>query len=212
MSNNNKSNLEKLIKTIEILRSPEGCPWDREQDHKSLKKYLLNESYELLDAIDTMDDRLLCEELGDVLLQVILHAQIAKESSKFDIEDVAKKINDKLIHRHPHVFSDTPVKDSAEVVENWEQIKSKEKPERQSALDGIPNNFPALMRADNISKKAVRVGFEWPDIDMLWDTLFSEIDEFKQAAASGNKDRIQDEIGDMLFTIVNIARWHKVDA
>jgi tetrapyrrole methylase family protein/MazG family protein len=209
-SQNGYSNLKNLIQTVEKLRSPEGCPWDREQNHKSLRKYLLNESYELLDAIDDLDYKLMCEELGDVLLQVVLHAQIAKESEEFDIEDVAKKINEKLIRRHPHVFANTIVKDADEVVYNWEQIKCQEKPERVSILDGIPASSPALLRAEAISKKAVSAGFEWPDITMLWDTFYSEIEEFKQAAAEKDIDKMSGELGDILFTLVNIARWHKI--
>ncbi|MEW5821265.1 MAG: nucleoside triphosphate pyrophosphohydrolase [Cyanobacteriota bacterium] len=204
-------NLEDFIDAISTLRGPDGCPWDREQDHKTLKKYLLNESYELIDAIDSGQPDEICEELGDVLLQVILHSQIASEKGQFDIEDVARQIKEKIIHRHPHVFGDKTVKNADEVVVNWEAIKNKEKTERDSALDGVPRSAPALMRAEQLSKKAVAVGFEWPDIEMLWDTFYSEIDEFKQAINSRNKDRIKDEMGDMLFCIVNLARWYKID-
>lgn len=204
-------NLAEFIDAIARLRAPGGCPWDREQDHKSLKKYLLNEAYELIDAIDSDEPDEICEELGDVLLQVILHAQIASENNLFDIEDVSSKIRDKIIHRHPHVFADVHVNNSKEVVANWEAIKHQEKPDRTSALDGVPNSAPALMRAENISKKAVAVGFEWPDINMLWDTFYSEIDEFKQAIDSDDKDKIRGEMGDILFSLVNIARWYKVD-
>ncbi|MGD9581848.1 MAG: nucleoside triphosphate pyrophosphohydrolase, partial [Vampirovibrionia bacterium] len=173
--------------------------------------YLLNESYELLDAIDGEDKDDICEELGDVLLQVVLHAQIASENGDFDIEKVAQVVRDKIIHRHPHVFADTKVANTDEVLYNWEQIKNKEKPERESALDGIPNSAPALMRAEMISKKAVAVGFEWPNEDMLWDTFYSEIDEFKEAKDNNNKDNMENELGDLLFCIVNLARWNKID-
>jgi tetrapyrrole methylase family protein/MazG family protein len=213
MNNNNNdfANLIQLVDIVAELRGPNGCPWDKEQDHKSLKKYLLNESYELIDAIDNNDTHEICEELGDVLLQVILHAQIASETSKFNIEDVAKEINDKLISRHPHVFADTKVKNSSEVVDNWEKIKNKQKPERTSILDGVPKSAPALIAAESLSKKAVSVGFEWPDENMLWDTFYSEIDEFKQAVSSKEKPRLVDEMGDILFCIVNVARWHNID-
>lgn len=210
-NNSNYPDLERLVSVIAKLRSPEGCPWDREQNHKSLKKYLLNESYELIDAIDKDDPEEMCEELGDVLLQVILHAQIASESGFFTIEDVAKKLSDKLIHRHPHVFADTKVKDSKEVVFNWEKIKSEEKPERSSVLDSVPKAAPALMRAEMISKKAVSVGFEWPTEEMLWETFYSEIQEFKEAIKSNNKEKINLEMGDILFSLVNMARWHKIN-
>jgi tetrapyrrole methylase family protein / MazG family protein len=209
-SDKSVSNLQKFVDIIAVLRGPNGCPWDKEQTHRSLKKYLLNETYELLDAIDSSDPEHICEELGDVMLQVLLHAQIASEKNQFNIEDVAKKICEKLINRHPHVFGDVEVNNSGEVVVNWEKIKLNEKPERKSTLDGIPKYLPALISAEQISKKAVSVGFEWPNIDMLWDTLYSEIDEFKQAAASKEKDSMSDEIGDLLFCIVNLARWHKI--
>ena len=203
-------NLKSFIEAIATLRGPNGCPWDKEQDHKSLKKYLLNESYELLDAIDNEDKDEICEELGDVLLQVILHSQIATENGHFDIEKVAEVVRDKIIHRHPHVFADTKVADSDEVVYNWEQIKSKEKPERKSVLDGVPKSSPALMQAEMLSKKAVSVGFEWPNEDMLWDTFYSEITEFKEAKEEKDKDHMENELGDILFCLVNIARWHKI--
>lgn len=204
-------NLKSFIDAIATLRGPNGCPWDKEQDHKSLKKYLLNESYELLDAIDSEDKDEICEELGDVLLQVILHSQIGSENGHFDIEKVAQVVRDKIIHRHPHVFADTIVANSDEVVYNWEQIKSKEKPERESVLDGVPKSAPALMQAEMLSKKAVSIGFEWPNENMLWDTFYSEIAEFKEAKEENNKYNMENELGDMLFCIVNIARWHKID-
>ena len=210
-SNKPLKNLEKFVDAIAKLRGPGGCPWDKEQDHKTLKKYLLNESYELLDAIDSEDPEEICEELGDVLLQVVLHSQIASENGHFDIEKVAKKITDKIIRRHPHVFADTKVNNSKEVIYNWEQIKNKEKPERTSVLDGVPDSAPALWRAEMLSKKAVAVGFEWPDLDMLWDTFNSEIDEFKQAENIKDKEKMTEELGDMLFCIVNIARWYKIN-
>ena len=165
---NSYPNLHKLIETVARLRGPDGCPWDKEQDHKTLKKYLLNESYELFDAIDSGNKEHISEELGDVLLQVILHSQIASENNSFNIDDVAKKINEKIISRHPHVFGDVKVKNSNEVVYNWEQIKNIEKPERKLVLDGIPKSLPSLIRAEMISRKAISVGFEWPTEDMLW--------------------------------------------
>lgn len=204
-------NIKNLIDAVETLRGPNGCPWDKEQNHKSLKRYLLNEAYELLDAIDENNYEHICEELGDVLLQVVLHSQIASESKRFNIDDVAKVITDKLIRRHPHVFGDAKVKDSKEVIQNWEAIKSTEKPERTSVLDSIPNAAPALSRAEMISKKAVSVGFEWPEVSMLWDTFYSEIEEFKEVVTTNNPDRLTEEMGDMLFCLVNLSRWYKIN-
>ena len=211
MNSKDLKNLKQLIETIAILRSPEGCPWDREQTHKSLRENLLQETYEALDAIDKGNDDNLKEELGDVLLQVVLHSQIASEDNKFTIEDVAKSITDKLIRRHPHVFSDTKVKNAEEVMVNWEKLKRKEKPERKSALSGIAETMPALLVAQELSKKAVKSGFEWPDEKSLWDCFESEIKEFIAEIAQNNQQLMEDEFGDILFSLVNVARWHKID-
>lgn len=205
------NNFNKLVETIEILRSPQGCPWDREQNHKSLRENLLQETYEALDAIDRENDKDLKEELGDVLLQVVLHSQIASEENKFDIEDVAKTITEKLIRRHPHVFSNTKVNNSDEVMVNWEKLKRKEKPERKSVLSGIASTLPALMTAQELSKKAVKAGFEWQNVESLWDCFDSEIEEFKHETVESNKERMEDEFGDILFALVNVARWYKID-
>lgn len=201
-------NLEKLIKTIEILRSPDGCQWDREQTHKTLRKNMLEEAYEAVDAIDDGDAKHLKEELGDVLLQVVLHSQIASENGEFSIDDVADGINKKLIHRHPHVFGDVKVKSTADILKNWEELKKEEKPHRTSLMDGISKAQSALMSALKISQKAVKAGFEWPNEKMLYECLFSEIEEFKNAK---NQDEKEDELGDILFAAVNLARWNKVD-
>ena len=202
-------NLEALIETIRILRSPGGCQWDREQTHATLKKNMLEEAYEAVDAIDDNDAKHLKEELGDVLLQVILHSQIASEYGEFTLEDVAEGINKKLIHRHPHVFGDVKVKSTAEILDNWEVLKKEEKPHRTSIMDGISKAQSALMSAAKISKKAVKVGFEWPDEKSLYDCFLSEIEEFKNAKTQDEKE---DEFGDILFAAVNIARWNKIDA
>lgn len=205
----NYPNLEELIKTISILRSENGCQWDREQTHASLKRNMLEEAYEAVDAIDNNDPKHLQEELGDVLLQVVLHAQIAKESNTFDIEDIAKRINDKLINRHPHVFGDVKVNGTNEILENWEKIKKQEKPHRTSIMDGVSKSQAALMSAQKISKKAISVGFEWPNEESLWECVYSELDEFKEAETFEDKE---DELGDILFAAVNLARWNKIDA
>ena len=205
-------NLEELIKVLEVLRSEIGCQWDREQTHSSLRPNMLEEAYEAVDAIDNGDMKHLKEELGDVLLQVVLHAQIASESKAFDIDDVAKGIKDKLIHRHPHVFSDVKVNSTQEIVDNWEKLKNKEKSHRTSIMDGISNSQASLMSAQKISKKAVNVGFEWDCEKTLYDCVYSEIDEFKEATQGDDREHIEEEMGDILFSIVNLARWNKIDA
>ena len=205
----NYPNLERLIEIISILRSENGCKWDREQTHESLKKNMLEEAYEAVDAINDNDDKHLQEELGDVLLQVVLHAQIAKEENSFNIEDVAKGISDKLIHRHPHVFGNTKVNSTEEILDNWERLKKEEKPHRKSIMDGISRAQSALMSAQKISKKAVNVGFEWPDEKTLYECVFSEIEEFSKAKTTQEKE---EELGDILFAVVNLARWNKIDA
>jgi len=207
--------------TIAHLRSPEGCPWDREQTHRSLRPYLLEESYEVLEALDTGDPAALAEELGDLLLQIVLHTQIAIDQGEFKMEDVVTHINQKLRRRHPHVFGDVRVDGVAEVALNWETIKRAEKanqnhrgPEEaiaqpSSALDGVPRGMPALAEALAISKKAVRVGFEWPNIEGVLDKLIEEAHEIAEAAT---EEQLESEIGDLLFSAVNLARWRNVDA
>ncbi len=207
--NMNYPNLEKLIEIISILRSENGCKWDREQTHATLKRNMLEEAYEAVEAIDENNIEHLKEELGDVLLQVVLHSQIAKEYNEFTIEDVAKQISDKLIHRHPHVFGNIKVQSTDEILDNWEKLKKEEKPERTSIMDGITKGQSALMSAQKISKKAVKVGFEWPDENSLYDCVISEIKEFQEAKTQENKE---EELGDILFAIVNLARWNKIEA
>lgn len=206
------SNLDELIKTVDILRSENGCQWDREQTHATLKPNMLEEAYEAVDAIDNNDMKHLKEELGDVLLQVVLHSQIAKEEGAFTIEDVAKELNEKLIRRHPHVFGDTQVNSTQDILDNWDKIKKQEKTHRTSIMDGISRSQAALMSAQKISKKAVKVGFEWPNEKTLYECVFSEIQEFQEACNENDKDHIEEEMGDILFAIVNLARWNKLDA
>jgi len=205
-------NLEKLVDIIAILRSENGCPWDREQTHKSLRPNMLEEAYEAVDAIDDGDTANLREELGDVLLQVVLHAQIAKDDGEFDIEDVARELSEKLIHRHPHVFGNTHVDSANDVVVNWDKLKQEEKTYRKSILDGISKSQSALMSAQKISKKVVKVGFEWENVESLKDCIKSEYKEFEEAVASGDKEKMEDEMGDIFFATVNLARWYKIDA
>ncbi|HEX8550134.1 MAG TPA: nucleoside triphosphate pyrophosphohydrolase [Abditibacteriaceae bacterium] len=206
---------EQLHGIIARLRAPDGCPWDREQTHETLRAHLLEEAYETLDAIDRKHDADLCEELGDLLMQPLMHADIAKEEKRFDIVDVLNGISEKLIRRHPHVFGETVVADSGEVLRNWDAIKKQEKAERgvkeTSVLDGVPDVLPSLTRALKISKKAAKVGFEWPDITGVLDKLREETAEIEVEIAAGDDARLAEELGDLLFTAVNIARWRKID-
>lgn len=211
------SNLQKLVDILEKLRSEVGCPWDREQTHSTLKRNLIEESYELIEAIENSDKENMKEELGDVLLQVVFHSQIAKENNDFTIEDVAGCICEKLVRRHPHVFGDEDIKTADDVVDRWDEIKKLEKAknssdEPKSALSGVIKSQPALMVAQQISKKAVKTGFEWPDYQTLKECFFSEIEEFHDELEIGNQDAMEDELGDMFFALVNIARWNKIDA
>ena len=201
--------LEELIKTVAILRSENGCKWDREQTHASLRPNMLEEAYEAVDAINSGDIKNLREELGDVLLQVVLHAQIAKDNNEFDIEDVAHDINQKLIERHPHVFSDVKVDSVQDILDNWDKIKKKQKPNRKSVLDGISKAQSALMSAQKISKRAVKVGFEWQNLEQLHECILSEFDEFNRAQTPEERE---EEFGDILFALVNLARWKGLDA
>ncbi len=205
-------NLEELIAVIAKLRAPDGCPWDREQTHSSLRPNMLEEAYEAVDAIDDNDMAHLREELGDVLLQVVLHSQIASENGDFTIEDVAKELKEKLIHRHPHVFGSAKIGTAEDVKDAWDKLKAEEKTERKSAMDGISRCQAALISAQKISKKAVKTGFEWPSEESLYECIMSEFDEFKQAKAEGDKVHMEEEFGDILFATVNLARWNKIDA
>lgn len=205
-------NLEELIEVIRKLRAPDGCPWDRKQTHESLRPNMLEEAYEAVDAIDDNDMAHLREELGDVLLQVLLHSQIASENNEFNIDNVAKELKDKLIHRHPHVFGDIKIDNADEVLAVWEKRKAEENSHRKSAMDGISRSQSALISAQKISKKAVKTGFEWPNEESLYECIMSEFNEFKEAVQEGDKIHMEEEFGDILFATVNLARWNKIDA
>jgi len=201
-----------LVHIVDRLLGPGGCPWDIEQTHVTLKKYLIEEAYEVLDAIDSGDVAKLKEELGDLLLQPLMHSQIEARDSDWGIDQVAQLITEKLVRRHPHVFGDLSVADADEVLRNWDQIKRQEKgAERKSVLTGIPKGMASLLRAHEVSKRAARAGFEWQDIEGVFDKLREEEEETRQAIAKGDLAEIESEIGDLLFTVVNIARWAKVE-
>jgi tetrapyrrole methylase family protein / MazG family protein len=196
---------------ISILRGENGCPWDRKQTHQSLKPFLIEETYEALDAIESGDPGHIKEELGDILLQIYLHAEIAREQGRFTIDDVARSIIDKIILRHPHVFDTDQVKDADQVVERWEQIKKKEKPHRESILDGVPKHLPALLKAYRIQQKVSRVGFDWERIGDVAAKLDEEVGEFKSALSSDDREKITEEAGDILFSIANLLRFIQIN-
>lgn len=202
--------IKELIEVMETLRSETGCPWDKEQNHISLKPYLIEEAYEVIDAIDKSDDEELKEELGDLLLQIIFHARIAAEEGRFDIYDVAATIVRKLKRRHPHVFGDTKVSGTDEVLSNWESIKKSEG--KKSVLEGLPASLPSLLKARRIQEKVSRVGFDWPDVKGALEKVYEEIEELKRCIERGDKNEIEEEIGDILFSIVNVGRLLKIDA
>jgi tetrapyrrole methylase family protein/MazG family protein len=204
-----------LLHVMAHLRNPDGgCPWDREQTPETLRRYLLEETYEVLDAIGGGDPLAYADELGDLLLQVVFHAQLARERGEFTMRDILRSIVSKLVRRHPHVFGDVVAKDAADVLFNWAAIKKVEKgaEERTSILDGVPRSMPSLMRAQEISRRAAKAGFEWESIDGVFAKLDEEIQELRDAIASDNADEIEAELGDLLFTAVNLARFRKVDA
>jgi tetrapyrrole methylase family protein / MazG family protein len=213
---------DKLVAVMVRLRAPGGCPWDREQTHATLRTYLIEEAYEVLDALDSADDAKFTEELGDLLLQVLFHAQIAREQNRFSITDVIREIHDKMVRRHPHVFGTTSAKTAADVLRNWEIIKKEERAKSgansraisaESYLDGVPRTLPAVLEALQLTRKAARIGFDWPNIDGIFAKLAEETHELRQALAHSEKDtsHIESELGDLLFVAVNLARFLHVD-
>jgi tetrapyrrole methylase family protein / MazG family protein len=205
---------ETLRRVIAALRGPNGCPWDRKQTHESLKRYLLEEAYELFEAIDENDDEHMIEELGDVLLQVMLHAQIGEDEGMFSIDDVIRGITEKMIRRHPHVFGDITVENAEQVVENWQRIKEKEKKDRPaSLLDDVPKSLPNILKAYEFQKKAAKVGFDWDDVQPMWEKVEEEIAEFKREALEEEnaRSRLISEFGDILFALINIARYYDIN-
>ena len=204
------TSFDKLVEVMKKLHAPGGCPWDREQTHESLKPYLLEETYEALEAIDSGSDEHLQEELGDVLMQVVFHAEIADREGRFTINDVIEGIVEKLVRRHPHVFGDVTVDSSDEVVVNWEEIKRREKREKKSGgsvLDGLPQSLPALIKARRIQEKVSRVGFDWERTEEVMLKVDEELQELKEASQTQDKAAIEEELGDLLFAIANLARF-----
>jgi tetrapyrrole methylase family protein/MazG family protein len=193
---------------ITRLRAPDGCPWDREQTHASLRGNLLSECYEVLKALDEGDADKLCEELGDLLLQIVLHAQIAKDEGEFEIGDVIRGISEKIVRRHPHVFGAATAKDAGEVMHNWEELKKGERESGASMLEGVPPAMPALGYAYEVQRRAARVGFDWEDTAGVLDKLAEEVREYLEAGSPGARER---EFGDLLFTLVNLARREGTD-
>lgn len=201
--------LQDIIKT---LREPGGCPWDIAQTHESIRRNLIEETYEVIEAIDMEDYDLLCEELGDLLMQVVFHARMAEEAGEFSMQDVIDGVTDKLVRRHPHVFGDVQASDAGSALISWEAVKKQEKKERKSMLDGVPKDLPALMAAQKLQGKAAKAGFDWDAPEPVWAKVHEELTELKEAVAEGDAGHIAEELGDVLFTIVNLARFLKADS
>ncbi len=199
--------LDELIKIMSALRGEKGCPWDKEQTMESLKPFIVEEAYEVLEAIDEKNPEDVKEELGDLLFQIVFQCQIAKEKGDFDMADVIEKIGRKMIARHPHVFGEADYKTSAEVLVHWEAQKKREGKQRESLLEGVPKTLPSLLRAHRLQDRAARVGFDWDKIGDVMKKLDEEIGEFKEAMEKKNEDAIEEELGDVLFMLVNISRF-----
>jgi MazG family protein len=210
---------EKLVEVMARLRAPGGCPWDREQTHATLRTYLIEEAYEVLEALDGADDVKFAEELGDLLLQVVFHAQMADEEGRFTIVDVIREIYEKMIRRHPHVFGEKRAKDAAEVLRNWEIIKKEEKLAKgaeeeeaaESVLNGVPRSLPALLEGYQLTRKAARIGFDWENVGGIFEKLQEETEELRQVLEKRGGKEIEGEVGDILFAAVNLARFLKID-
>jgi MazG family protein len=217
---------EKLVAVQARLRAPNGCPWDREQTHQSLRTYLIEEAYEVLEALESGDDAKFAEEMGDLLLQIVFHSQIAREEGRFTVAEVIREIHDKMIRRHPHVFGETRAKDSAEVLRNWEQIKAEERragakknnsklvagdAKEVSLLDGVSRALPATLEGFQLTRKASRIGFDWEEVGGVFEKLLEETEELKKASKEQNQLRTEEELGDVLFAAVNLSRFLKID-
>lgn len=209
-----KYSIEEFLEVMKILREPGGCPWDIEQTHKSIRRDLLEEAYETADAIDTDDSAALCEELGDLLLQVVFHSDIARRNGEFTFDEVVDGITKKLILRHPHVFGDVKADTSAEVLDNWDKIKRVEKHQESytDTLESVPRAFPALLRAAKVQKRAAKAGFDWDEVNGAFSKIPEETAELKEAIESGVRTDIDEEFGDLLFALVNVSRFIGTDA
>ena len=217
---------EKLVAVQKRLRAPQGCPWDREQTHATLRPYLIEEAYEVIDALDSGDDAKFAEEMGDLLLQVVFHSEIAREQERFSVADVVQEIHDKMVRRHPHVFGKVRAKNSAEVLQNWERIKARERLDKDtspengasksqqkpaSLLDGVSRGLPAMLQGLQLTRKAARAGFDWQDADGIFEKLREEMAEVRHALAEKDSKKAEEELGDLLFAAVNLARFVQVD-
>jgi len=217
---------EKLVGVQARLRAPNGCPWDREQTHQSLRTYLIEEAYEVLEALESGNDDKFVEEMGDLLLQIVFHSQIAGEEGRFTVAEVIREIHDKMIRRHPHVFGKTRARDSAEVLRNWEQIKAEERrasgkksdsngggktPKETSLLDGVSHALPATLEGFQLTRKASRIGFDWDDAGGIFEKMQEESEELKRALGEQDQPKIEEELGDLLFAAVNLSRFLKID-
>ena len=208
-----KYSIDDLVQIIRLLRGEGGCPWDMQQTHQSIRNNVIEEAYEVADAVDTDDTAALCEELGDLMMQVVFHARMAEESGDFNLDDVADGVCQKLVHRHPHVFGTVQADTVGQVLDNWDAIKMEEKNQQTytDTLTSVPRAFPGIMRAAKVQKRAAKVGFDWADSEGAWDKLNEEIAEVRSAEQSGDADAIAEEMGDLLFSVVNVTRFLKVD-
>ena len=206
--------LRDFIALIDYLRSPKGCPWDREQTHESIRRNVLEEAYEVCEAIDEGSPEHLCEELGDLLMQVIFHASMAKDEGAFDMDAIADMACKKLVHRHPHVFGEVAADTPEKVLENWDAIKRADRGQQSvaSAMDGVPRGLPGLMRSQKIQDKAAKQGFDWPDVSGAMDKLREEVGELQEGIDASDVENIKEELGDVLFSAVNVARFYKLDS
>ena len=209
-----KYDINDLLEIMRSLRAPGGCPWDAEQTHESIRKNLIEETYEVVEAIDKKDSGMLLEELGDLLMQVVFHTQIEEEKGSFNFDDVADGVCKKLIERHPHVFGEVEVSGVDDVLDNWDAIKRRKKGQKKGSepMLSVPRELPALMRAAKIQQKASAVGFDWPDVSGAYDKIIEETQELRKAVESGVQDDVIEELGDLLFSVVNVSRFLKCDA
>ena len=207
-NNTDKSvSVQPLVDVVKALRAPHGCPWDQKQTHESLRRYFIEETYEVVDAIDNKDMDNLREELGDVLLQVVFHSQLAEEAGQFTLEDVINDVTQKMIRRHPHVFN----RENNEKTYTWDELKAQEKRNIQnSVLDGVSKGLPALVGAYKLQEKAAKLGFDWDELDPVWAKVSEEMGEFKEAIAQKDRENMEKEAGDVLFSLINLFRWYKI--